>query len=175
MDWPGLLLDTPLPCEEVAGVGVGPNDETEAGDIGLADVDIPLGEPGGSPLLREETPLVETPGLLYDGIPPGVDEGGLLGLVYWLGGDTGPEPLKSDWETIGTETEPLGLTTGGVALDEVPSYGGLTADDDPDGTFVGARELLVIEAVETTGDEPGLPLVGVYAPVELVDDPYTGG
>lgn len=134
-------------------------------------MDIPLGEPGGPPLLREETPLVETPGLLYEGTPPDVDEDGAPKLVYCLGDDTGPEPLESDWETTGTDPEPLGLTTGGVALDEVPPYEGLTGDDDPDGTFVGARELVVIEAVETTGDEPGLPLEGVYAPAEVVDDP----
>lgn len=75
----------------------------------------------------------------------------------------------------GTEPEPLGLTAGGVALDEVSPYGGLTGSEDPGGRSVGARELLVIEAVEMTGDDPGLPLVGAYVPVKLVDDPYTGG
>ena len=36
-------------------------------------------------------------------------------------------------------------------------------------------ELLVIIGVEIAGEEPGLPVMDEIMPVEVLDEPYTGG
>jgi len=99
--------------------------------------------------------------------------------VYWLGGETRPEPLleriESEGETTGAETETLELTTGGTPLEELlPPYGGLTADDELGLLLETPREELVIMGVEIAGDDPGLPVIDTDCP-DVVLDPYIGG
>lgn len=99
---PGVLFDTAGPGDELADPVVGRLDETTPDDDWLTTVAMPLEDPETPP-----TGELETPGLLDDGIPPGVEDAPPV-FVYWSGG-----------ETTGTEPERLELITEDMLTEEL--------------------------------------------------------
>ena len=83
--------------------------------------------------------------------------------------------IDKEGGTTGTEAERLELIAGGMPLEELlPSYGGLTADDELGFLLDTPATELVIMGVEITGDDPGLPVTDTDCP-RVVLDPYIGG